>query len=160
MNYYDAGYAAGQFVIAVAVLAGLSVGIVAIVRASRKPAQPSTTDAYWIAAFALTPGERCGFVWQAAHTAGHPMIATITSTGVFALNHYAPQAPPMRLRPEGCGRHGGLSLHGHTWGRGADGPGEPLTGGPAARLLLDCPERRARARRVGGTHPLTSRSFT
>jgi hypothetical protein len=100
MNYDDLGYAIGQLMGALMMIAVVVVVIVLIVK-SRKSAPPSATDAYWIAAFALMPGERCGFVWQAAHTAGHPMVATITSTGVFALNHYAPQAPPMRLRPEG-----------------------------------------------------------
>jgi hypothetical protein len=85
---------------ALMVIAVIVVVIVLIVK-SRKPAQPSTTDAYWIAAFALMPGERCGLVWQAAHSLGYPMIATITSTGVFALNHYSPQSPPLRLRPDG-----------------------------------------------------------
>lgn len=100
MNYYNAGYAIGQLMGALMMIAVVVVVIVLIVK-SRKSAQPSATDGYWIAAFALMPGERCGFVWQAAHSLGHPMIATITSTGVFALNHYSPQSPPLRLRAEG-----------------------------------------------------------
>ena len=100
MNPEELGTAIGHLIFAMAVLAFIVVVIVVIVK-SRKPAQPSASDAYWIAAFALMPGERCGAVWQAAHSLGHPMIATITSTGVFALNHYSPQSPPLRLRPEG-----------------------------------------------------------
>ncbi len=106
MNYYNAGYATAQFMISLAVLAGLVVGIVAIVRAIRKPPQPATANGSLVAAFALVPGERCGVIWQAAHTSGHPMMATITSTGVFALNHYTPQSPqpqspPLRMMPDG-----------------------------------------------------------
>lgn len=101
MNYYNAGYAAAQLVITLLVLAGICVGIVAIVRVSRKAARPPTADAYWFAAFALMPGERCGFVWQAMHVGGQPMIATITSIGTFALNYHQPQPRPLRLRPEG-----------------------------------------------------------
>ena len=100
MNYEALGYVIGQLLGAVMVIAVIVVVIVLIVK-SRKPAQPWATDAYWVAAFALVPGERCGVVWQAAHSLGHPMVATITSTGVFALNHYSPQSPPLRLRPEG-----------------------------------------------------------
>lgn len=62
---------------------------------------PPPMDAGLFMRFALLPGERHGTVWAAAHPSGEPMIATITSTGAFALNYSVAQAPPVRLRPEG-----------------------------------------------------------
>lgn len=63
---------------------------------------PPPMDAGLFMRFALLPGERHGTVWTAAHPSGEPMIATITSTGAFALNYSVAQAPPVRLRPEGA----------------------------------------------------------
>lgn len=63
--------------------------------------QPPPMDAGLLMRFALAPGERHGPVWQAFSPAGVPMMATITSTGVFALNFTEEQAHPVRLRPEG-----------------------------------------------------------
>jgi len=67
----------------------------------RRRHQPPPMDAGLFMRFALLPGERHGLVWQAANLSGEPMVATITSTGVFALNYAIAQAAPTRLRPEG-----------------------------------------------------------
>jgi len=68
----------------------------------RKRKVPPPIDAGLFLRFALLPGERHGTVWAAADLSGEPMIATITTTNVFALNFSVVQAPPVRLRPEGC----------------------------------------------------------
>jgi len=68
----------------------------------RKRKVPPPMDAGLFLRFALLPGERHGTVWAAADLSGEPMIATITTTNVFALNFSVVQAPPVRLRPEGC----------------------------------------------------------
>lgn len=73
----------------------------------KKRHQPPPMDAGLFMRFALLPGERHGQVWPAAHPDGHPMIATITSKGVFALNYAIAQAAPIRLRPEGLAVAGG-----------------------------------------------------
>ncbi|NTV38929.1 MAG: hypothetical protein HGA51_03090 [Demequinaceae bacterium] len=67
----------------------------------RKPTERPVMHAGLLMRFALLPGERHGVVWEAEHLSGAPMIATLTSTGVFALNYSVEQAPPVRMRPEG-----------------------------------------------------------
>ncbi len=67
----------------------------------KKRKDTPSMDAGLFMRFALLPGERHREVWLAAHLSGDPMVATITSTGVFALNYSVVQAPPVRLRPEG-----------------------------------------------------------
>lgn len=86
------------FVVVVATIVGV---IYAIVHSRRAPSPQQASIRYWAGVFGLVPGEGCGTVWQAAHPLGHPMVATITSMGVFSLNHSSPHSPPLRLRPEG-----------------------------------------------------------
>lgn len=101
MNAEALGRALGHLFFALFVIVVIVMGVVAIVRSSRKSPPSAEPVAYWAATFGLLPGEGFTYVWQAAHALGHPMIATITASGVFALNHQRPQSPPMRLRPEG-----------------------------------------------------------
>jgi hypothetical protein len=106
MSSYDAGYAMGQLIfglgIPLLVLGGICWGVIAIIRAARKPAVALPTDPGILMRFGLVPGEGHGPIWQAFHPSGAPMMATITSMGVFALNYTVAQAPPVRLRPEGA----------------------------------------------------------
>jgi len=78
------------------------LGVSALGWELRRRKVPPPMDAGLFMRFALLPGERHGTVWAAAHPSGEPMIATITSTGAFALNYSVAQAPPVRLRPEGA----------------------------------------------------------
>lgn len=101
MDPYQSGQAIGRFTMSLGILVAIIWGVIAIIRSARKPSPAARAEAYWSAAFALLPREQCGPVWQAAHMEGHYMAATITSTETFALNYQTPQAPPLRVRPEG-----------------------------------------------------------
>jgi|GEM_PF-1584807 len=78
----------------------LSIGAMGFELKKRK--QVPVMDAGLFMRFALLPGERHGPVWPAAHASGESMVATITSTGVFALNYSQAQALPVRLDPAGA----------------------------------------------------------
>ncbi len=68
----------------------------------KKRSDPPPMDAGLFMRFALLPGERHGQVWPAAPLSGDPMVATITSTRVFALNYSVAQVPPVRVHPGGA----------------------------------------------------------
>lgn len=135
MTAHDAGYAMGQaifgLIVPLFVLAGIVWGVVALMRGSKKTRREAPVDAALLMRFALLPGEGHGPVWHAAHPSGEPMIATITSTGVFALNYSIAQAPPVRLRREGAAVSFGFT-HPITMGAAEPmldvtlaGPGQP-----------------------------------
>jgi hypothetical protein len=79
------------------VIAGIVFGIIALVRASKKPAPVPTADVFYFSKFAVRPGERLGVVWWGAHRSGARLIVTIASTGDLVMNYYEQEGPPVRV---------------------------------------------------------------
>jgi hypothetical protein len=102
VDAYDSGYAFGQLfmglLIPLVVLAGIVFGVIAIVRASSKPAPVPTADVFYFAKFATRPGERLGSVWWGVHRSGARLIVTITSMGDLVMNYYEQEGAPVRVR--------------------------------------------------------------
>ncbi len=101
MDAYDSGYAFGQLfmglLIPLVVIGGIVFGIVAIARASKKPAPVPTANVFYFAKFAIRPGEQLGIVWWGTHRSGARLIVTITSMGDLVMNHYEQEGMPVRV---------------------------------------------------------------